>query len=475
MQTADTDQPPASRPAGVIDFDEIFGEQPAKVYGRYSSHVNHRFAKVVALLGFDKVFVRAEGPWLYDQEGARYLDFLGGYSVFSLGRNHPRIKQSILDWLARDGASMVQMDCSPLAARLGEELARITPGRLDTTVFTNSGAETTEVALKMARKATRRPRILHAALSYHGLTMGALSVTDHDMWQEGFRPLIPGCEEVPFNNLEALERELSKRDVAAYIVEPIQGEAGVVIPSDDYLPEASRLCRKYGALLIADEIQTGFGRTGRWFACDHWGVEPDIMLLSKALSGGYVPVGACVTRRDIFDKVFEDLAHSVVHTTTFGGNALAMVCGLATIQVIRDEGIVENSASAGAALMDGICALAADFEMVKDVRGKGMMIGIEFGKPKSLALKAGWKLVHRAAGGLFGQMIAIPLMRDHGVLTQVAGHNLDVHKLAPPLIIGREEIEVFLTAYRKVLADLHRFPGPIWDLGTTLIKNSISF
>ncbi len=475
MQTADTDRPPAAQPAGVIDFDEIFGEQPAKVYGRYSSHVNHRFAKVVALLGFDKVFIRAEGPWLYDQEGARYLDFLGGYSVFSLGRNHPRIKQSMLDWLARDGASMVQMDCSPLAARLGEELARVSPGRLDTTVFTNSGAETTEVALKMARKATRRPRILHAALSYHGLTMGALSVTDHDMWQEGFRPLIPGCEAVPFNNLEALERELSKRDVAAYIVEPIQGEAGVVIPSDDYLPEASRLCRKYEALLIADEIQTGLGRTGRWFACDHWGVEPDIMLLSKALSGGYVPVGACVTRRDIFDKVFEDLAHSVVHTTTFGGNALAMVCGLATIQVMRDEGIVENSASAGAALMDGIRALAADFEMVKDVRGKGMMIGIEFGEPKSLALKAGWKLVHRAAGGLFGQMIAIPLMRDHGVLTQVAGHNLDVHKLAPPLIIGQEEIDVFLAAYRKVLTDLHRFPGPIWDLGRTLIKNSISF
>jgi ornithine--oxo-acid transaminase len=475
LQTADTDRPPAAQPAGVIDFDEIFGEQPAKVYGRYSSHVNHRFAKVVALLGFDKVFTRAEGPWLYDQEGARYLDFLGGYSVFSLGRNHPRIKQSMLDWLARDGASMVQMDCSPLAARLGEELARVSPGRLDTTVFTNSGAETTEVALKMARKATRRPRILHAALSYHGLTMGALSVTDHDMWQEGFRPLIPGCEAVPFNNLEALERELSKRDVAAYIVEPIQGEAGVVIPSDDYLPEASRLCRKYEALLIADEIQTGLGRTGRWFACDHWGVEPDIMLLSKALSGGYVPVGACVTRRDIFDKVFEDLAHSVVHTTTFGGNALAMVCGLATIQVMRDEGIVENSASAGAALMDGIRALAADFEMVKDVRGKGMMIGIEFGEPKSLALKAGWKLVHRAAGGLFGQMIAIPLMRDHGVLTQVAGHNLDVHKLAPPLIIGQEEIDVFLAAYRKVLTDLHRFPGPIWDLGRTLIKNSISF
>jgi len=186
-------------------------------------------------------------------------------------------------------------------------------------------------------------------------------------------------------------------------------------------------------------------------------------------------VGVAVTRRAIFDRVFEDLAHAVVHNSTFGENAMAMVAGLAPIEVMETERVVENAAAMGERLLRELLALTVPFEMVKDVRGKGMMIGIEFGEPQSAALKAGWKLVHGVAGGLFGQMIAIPLMRDHGILTQVAGHNLDVHKLAPPLTIGEEEIEYFLSAYGKVLADLHHFPGPIWDLGTTLLKNSISF
>jgi len=329
--------------------------------------------------------------------------------------------------------------------------------------------------MKMARKATRRPRILYAESGFHGLTYGAISVSDDDMWRKGFEPFLPGCDKIPFDDLEALERELTKRDVAAFITEPIQGEAGVRIPSDNYLPEAARLCHKYGSLLVVDEIQTGFGRTGRWFACDHWGVEPDIMLLSKGMSGGYVPVGAVVTRRKIFDKVFEDLSHAVVHTTTFGGNAMAMTSALATIEVMKDEGVVENAASAGAMLTSRLQELGSRFELLKEVRGKGLMIGIEFGEPKSLKLKAGWKLVHRANKGLFGQMISIPLMRDHGILTQVAGHNLDVHKLAPPLIIGEEEVDYFITAYEKVMQDLHKFPGPIWDLGTTLLKNSMSW
>jgi len=471
----DATAPAAASTADGSMLDQLFGEPPETVYRRYAAHVNHRFARVVALIGFDKVFTRAQGAWLWDQDGRRYLDLLSGFSVFNVGRNHPRVKAALMEWLQRDGASMVQMDCSPLAARLAEKLTQLTPGDLDTCFFTNSGAETTEVALKMARKATGRSRLLYSASGYHGLTLGALSVTDHEMWREGFGPLLPQCEAVPFDDLAALERELSKGDVAAFITEPIQGESGVTIPSDDFLPEASRLCRKYRSLLIVDEIQTGFGRTGRWFACDHWRVEPDIMLVSKALSGGYVPVGVVVTKRAIFDRVFEDMAHAVVHTTTFGGNAMAMVAGLATLEVMEDEKVVENAALMGERLIRELRDLAAPFEMVKEVRGKGMMIGIEFGEPRSMALKAGWKLVHRAAGGLFGQMIAIPLMRDHGILTQVAGHNLDVHKLAPPLIIGPEEIDYFLAAYRKVLTDLHRFPGPIWDLGTTLLKNSISF
>jgi acetylornithine/succinyldiaminopimelate/putrescine aminotransferase len=263
--------------------------------------------------------------------------------------------------------------------------------------------------------------------------------------------------------------------VAGVLLEPVQGNGGQIPFPAPFLQEVRRICDEFDILLIFDEIQTGFGRTGRWFACDHWGVEPDIMLLSKGLSGGYVPVGAVVTTRKIFDRVFEDLSHAVVHTTTFGGNAMAMTSALATLEVMQDEGVVENAASAGEVLTERLRALGGRFELVKDVRGKGLMIGIEFGEPKSLKLKAGWKLVHRANKGLFGQMISIPLMRDHGILTQVAGHNLDVHKLAPPLIIGEEEIDYFMAAYEQVMVDLHRFPGPLWDLGTTLLKNSMSW
>jgi ornithine--oxo-acid transaminase len=450
---------------------DIYQETPKKILERYSRYVNHRFARVIELIGFDRVFTKAQGAWLWDQDGRRYLDFLGGYSVFNVGRNHPRVKQALTEWLVRDGASLVQMECSPLAALLAEKLAKLTPGDLDTFFFTNCGTETTEVGLKMARKATRRPRILYAESGFHGLTYGALSISDAPMWREGFGPFLPGCEKIPFNDLDVLQRELANRDVAAFITEPIQGEAGVRLPSDNYLAEAARLCHQNGSLLIVDEIQTGFGRTGRWFACDHWGVEPDILLLSKGISGGYVPLGAVVTRRSVFDKVFEDLPHAVVHTTTFGMNSMAMISALTAIDVMKDEGVVENASSAGAELMERLQGLAERFELVKEVRGKGLMIGIEFGEPKSLKLKAGWKIVHAAPAGLFGQMLAIPLMRDHGILTQIAGHNLDVHKLAPPLIIGREEIDHFIDAYEKVLIDLHHFPGPLWDLGKTLLKN----
>lgn len=458
--------------AGIYN---VYRETPKQVLGRYSRHVNHRFARVIELIGFDRVFTKAQGAWLWDQDGRRYLDFLGGYSVFNVGRNHPRVKQALIDWLECDGASLVQMECNPLAGLLAEKLTKLIPGNLDTVFFTNCGTETTEVGLKMARKFTRRPRILYAESGFHGLTYGAISVSDDPMWREGFEPFLPGCEKVPFDDLEALERELIKRDVAAFITEPIQGEAGVRLPSDNYLAEAGRLCRDYGSLLIVDEIQTGFGRTGRWFGCDHWAVEPDMMLLSKGMSGGYVPVGAVVTRRGVFDKVFEDLSHAVVHTTTFGMNAMAMISALAAIDVLKDERVVENAASAGEELMERLRGLARRFELVKEVRGKGLMIGIEFGEPKSLKLKAGWKIVHAAPAGLFGQMLAIPLMRDHGILTQVAGHNLDVHKLAPPLVIGRQEIDYFMAAYEKVLTDLHRFPGPLWDLGKTLLMNRMGW
>jgi ornithine--oxo-acid transaminase len=190
--------------AGIYN---VYRETPKQVLERYSRHVNHRFARVIELIGFDRVFTKAQGAWLWDQDGRRYLDFLGGYSVFNVGRNHPRVKQALIDWLECDGASLVQMECNPLAGLLAEKLTKLTPGNLDTVFFTNCGTETTEVGLKMARKFTRRPRILYAESGFHGLTYGAISVSDDPMWREGFEPFLPGCEKVPFDDLQALERE----------------------------------------------------------------------------------------------------------------------------------------------------------------------------------------------------------------------------------------------------------------------------
>jgi ornithine--oxo-acid transaminase len=276
--------------------------------------------------------------------------------------------------------------------------------------------------------------------------------------------------EVPFNDIVALERALAARTIAAFIVEPIQGK-GVHLPADDYLRAAHDLCRKHGTLLIADEIQTGLGRTGRFLACDHWGIEPDMVLLAKSLSGGHVPVGAMLTRKWIFDKVFDRMDRAVVHGSTFGKNDLAMAAGLATLEVIESEGLMQNAARMGSRLLAAFERMTQNHELVKAARGKGLMIGLEFGAPRSLALKASWNLLESANSGLFCQLIVIPLLKEHRILTQVAGHGNHTIKLLPALIISNEDCDRIEQSFEAVISDAHRVPGAIWSLGKTLIEN----
>jgi hypothetical protein len=245
---------------------------------------------------------------------------------------------------------------------------------------------------------------VYCAHAFHGLSYGALSLTDDPNFRGGFEPLLPGCTSIPFNDLAALEQALSSRQVAAFIVEPIQGK-GVNMPTDEFLPGAAALCRKYGTLLIADEIQTGVGRTGRFLAVEHWNVEPDMVLLAKALSGGHVPVGALLTRKSIFDKIFNQMDRAVVHGSTFAKNDLAMAAGIATLEVIEAEKLVEQAAKRGAELRLALTRMVPGYELMKEVRGKGLMIGVEFGPPKSLRLKASWNLLETANKGLFCQLI----------------------------------------------------------------------
>src|SRR5437764_3361394 len=254
-------------------------------------HLNPQLGRVLRTLGFHRDWVHGRGSHLIDREGAEYLDLLSGYGVFALGRNHPNVKRQLERVLAADTPSLPQLGVSTLPGVLAEALLARAPRSLDAVVLTSSGTESVEAALKLARSATRRPRVLYCERGFHGLTLGALSVNGNDEFRERFGPLLPGCDEIPFGDLTALERQLSRGDVAAFIVEPVQGK-GVYIPPAGYLQEAQELCARAGALMIVDEVQTGLGRTGRFLALEHWDVQPDLVTISKALSGGYVPVGA---------------------------------------------------------------------------------------------------------------------------------------------------------------------------------------
>ena len=242
---------------------------------------------------------------------------------------------------------------------------------------------------------------------------------------------------------------------------------GVFVPDEAYFPGVRRLCDEYETLFIADEVQTGFGRTGRMFAVNHWDVVPDILVVSKALSGGYIPLGAVITKREIHSKVFDCMDRCFAHSNTFGQNDLAMAAGLATLHVIEQEKLIERSARMGEYLMSGLNQLAERYELLHQIRGKGLMIGMQFGTPGSLALKTGWKLLHKMNGELFCQMITIPLLEKHHILTQVAGHGLDTVKILPPLIIDAADADRFLEAMDCVLKDAHKFPGSAW----TTVKN----
>jgi ornithine--oxo-acid transaminase len=359
-----------------------------------------------------------------------------------------------------------------LSGLLAEQLVKIAPGELDSVYFCNCGASAVETALKYARAATGRSRIVHCQGSYHGLTLGALEVTASEEFRSGFYVPSADTTAVPFGDAGALEQALAGRDVAGFIFEPIQGK-GVHIPGDTYLAEARRLCDRYGTVMIADEVQTGFGRTGKMFAVEHWNIEPDVMAVSKALSGGYIPVGAVLSKRWVHNKVFGSMDRCLAHSNTFGQNDLAMAAGLATLHVLREEKIVENSAAMGRRLVEKLGAMVGKYELVKDVRGKGLMVAVEFGAPKSLGLKMGWTLLHKLDSSLFPQAVLLPLFKDHHILAQVAGHHVDIIKLIPPLVLSAEDVDAIAAGFDVVVAACHKFPGPAWEVGKKLAGQAL--
>lgn len=457
--------------ASPYDLAALVAAREDDRFALHSRYLNDMWVRVLKTIGYDVSFTRGLGPYLWDRKGDRYLDLLSGWGVFAVGRNHPAVREALVSVLDGEFANLVQLDVSTLAGILAERLIAHAP-YLEKVFFANSGAESVEAAIKFARAATGRPAILHCDHSFHGLTYGPLSMNGDEIFKKGFGPLLPDARQIPFNDLPALDAALASRDVAAFFVEPIQGK-GVNIPDDDYLISAQALCRKYGTLFVADEIQTGLGRTGRFFAIDHHpGVEPDMIVIAKALSGGHVPVGAVLTRKWIFDKVFDRMDRAVVHGSTFSKNDMAMAAGVATLQVMKDERLVENSAAKGERLLHAFRQMAQRHELISDVRGRGLMIGVEFGSPKSLMLKATWNLLETASSGLFGQLICIPLFKDHKVLTQVAGHANPTIKLLPPLTLNDADCDWIETSFDAVIADAHK-SSAVWSLGKTLAEHAI--
>ena len=457
----------------AFSLTQLIEARQADQYDLHTRYISPHMARVQQIIGFDKIYTRGQGAYLWDEDGTRYLDLLSGYSVFNLGRSHPAIKQALIEFLSLDRPTLVKMDCPLLAGLLAEQLVKqMTPG-LEAIFFANSGADAVDTAVKFARCATGRPRVLYLDHSFHGLTLGTLSINGGEAFRKGFAPLIPATTAAQMNDLAALERELRKGDVAAFIVEPIQGK-GVYIPDESYLPEAQRLCRKHGALFICDEVQVGLGRAGRFLCCEHWNLEPDMVTIAKSLGGGYLPVSAVIMRRGINNKVFGTLKRAQVHSTTFGQNDMGMAAGLATLAVMEQEKIVERSAAVGAELLARLSALKERHEIIADVRGRGLIVGIEFRPPKALALRAAWTAIEAAENGLFTQLVVMSLMRDHHILTQVGGPGVNIIKLLPPLIIGDEEVEAIVSAFDAVLEETRNLRGKVWATSAELIKQAVS-
>ncbi|MEU7598380.1 aspartate aminotransferase family protein [Streptomyces sp. NPDC039022] len=454
-----------------FDLTKLLAERGAERYDLHARYVNHQLPRMLHTIGFDKVYERAEGAYFWDADGQDYLDMLAGFGVMGLGRHHPVVRQALHDVLDAQLADLTRFDCQPLPGLLAEKLLSHTP-HLDRVFFGNSGTEAVETALKFARYATGKPRVLYCPHAFHGLTTGSLSVNGEDGFRDGFAPLLPDTG-IEMGDLDALERELRRGDVAAFIVEPIQGK-GVHPTPPGFLRAAQELLHRHKALLIADEVQTGLGRTGDFFAYQHEdGVEPDLVCVAKALSGGYVPVGATLGKDWIFKKVYSSMDRVLVHSASFGANAQAMAAGLAVLTVMEDEQTVANARHTGDLLRTKLAALVDRYELLHDVRGRGLMIGIEFGRPKSLRLRGHWTMLQAARKGLFAQMVVVPLLQRHRILTQVSGDHLEVIKLIPPLTIGEREVGRFVTAFTEVMDDAHQGGGLMWDFGRTLMKQAL--
>jgi ornithine--oxo-acid transaminase len=441
---------------------------------RYSQHVNPQWVKLLDVLALAVRYERCIGAELFTTDGRRILDFLSGYCVHNIGHNHPHVVAALLDELQKCGPVMLQSHIPELAGELAQRLCKRAGGRLAKVFFASSGSEGIEAAIKFVRAHTGRTGLLYADRAFHGLTCGALSLMNGRYWRDGFGPLLPETDAVPFGDLQTLEQQLATRRYAAFFVEPIQSEGGIRVPASDYLPAAQSLCRRYGSLLVLDEVQTGMYRTGPFLAANHFGLEPDMVVLAKALSGGLIPVSATLMSDAVYESVYSSMKRAIVHASTFSENSLAMRAGLSTLDVLEDEGLGHRATQLGSELQHRLTEELSSYEMVKHVRGMGLLLGIEFTAPRRLSLRVPFEAFAKIHPAMFGQILVMRLFRDHAILTQICGNDFMVLKVAPPLVVTEAQVDEFVRAIRNVV-ELAHSSASFWSEALGLARRAAIF
>lgn len=454
----------------------------------FGQHINPVLQAFYRFNHIERVFTRGSGCWLTDLNGDRYLDFVAGYGCLNTGHNHSRVNQALQAYLQQQHPTFVQYVSVPQqTSLLAQRLCELAPGNLERVFFSNSGTEAIEAALKLAMAAMARPRVLYCENGYHGKTLGALSVTGRSKHREPFKPLLERCDSIPFDDIAALEAALVQGQIGAFILEPVQGEGGVILPPAGYLRQVRALCTAHGCLMILDEIQTGLGRTGKLFACEWEEVVPDILVLAKSLSGGAVPIGATLSGAALWDRAYGSIDTFALHTSTFGGGNFASAAALATLDVIIDEDLAGNAARVGGQLKADLREVASAYPFIREVRGIGLMIAIEFeysfqGGVEAFVREFASRIPGNAAGTyrmlsdkarqhiqeaiseveknfeeMFVLRFIIKLSKEHGVLTFVTANNNRVIRIQPPLVLSEAEAAHFTQAFRTVCQDMSTF------------------
>jgi ornithine--oxo-acid transaminase len=438
----------------------------------YNDYVNPQWVSLLNLLGMNVEYERCLGCELFTKDGRRVLDFLSGYCVHNTGHNHPYIIRALKDEMDRCGPAMLQSHVPEIAGDLARRLCELAGGELEKICFGSSGSEGVEAAIKFARATTGRSGIVYARSSFHGLTAGALSLMNDAFWQEGFGPLLPDAHGVPYGDLAALENVVASKRHAAFIVEPLQAEGGIHVPTPAYLRQAQELCRRTGTLFILDEVQTGMYRTGTFLAAHQFDIQPDMVVLAKALSGGLMPVSAVLMTNKIYHAVYSSLRRAIVHTSTFSENTLSMRAGLATLDVLQNEQLGERALRLGESFRAKLRRELAGFDMVNEVRGMGLLNGIEFVPPKKLAFRTLYEAFNKIHPAMFGQIVVMRMFREKGILTQICGNNFMVLKAAPPLMVTSEQMDEFVAAIRDVV-EMAQTSLAFWTEALGMVRRAV--